>query len=335
MSKKYLSDYLTDYLTRYLPLQIGASPNTIRSYRDAFIVFLRYCRDELKIKPEKLTMDQISRKMVEVYLLWLEENKGCAVSTRNHRLTVIHALMRYIAVEDPRYMSKCQEILGIDFKKCAKREVEYLTVDELKIIFEQPDSKRKNGQRDLTMLSLLYDSGARVQELVDLKLKDIRFTKPATVTLTGKGNKARIVPLMPDTGALIEKYTSNYGITVPDQYLFVNKMKQKLTRSGVEYVISKYVAKAQVSHPEIAILNVTPHIFRHSKAMHLVQANVNLIYIRDFLGHESVKTTEIYAKADSAAKREALEKASEKIILESRYKDKKREELLDWLKEMI
>jgi site-specific recombinase XerD len=335
MSKKYLSDYLTDYLTRYLPLQIGASPNTIRSYRDAFIVFLRYCRDELKIKPEKLTMDQISRKMVEVYLLWLEENKGCAVSTRNHRLTVIHALMRYIAVEDPRYMSKCQEILGIDFKKCAKREVEYLTVDELKIIFEQPDSKRKNGQRDLTMLSLLYDSGARVQELVDLKLKDIRFTKPATVTLTGKGNKARIVPLMPDTGALIEKYTSNYGITVPDQYLFVNKMKQKLTRSGVEYVISKYVAKAQVSHPEIAILNVTPHIFRHSKAMHLVQANVNLIYIRDFLGHESVKTTEIYAKADSAAKREALEKASEKIIPESRYKDKKREELLDWLKEMI
>ena len=263
MSKKYLSDYLTDYLTRYLPLQIGASPNTIRSYRDAFIVFLRYCRDELKIKPEKLTMDQISRKMVEVYLLWLEENKGCAVSTRNHRLTVIHALMRYIAVEDPRYMSKCQEILGIDFKKCAKKEVEYLTVDELEIIFEQPDSKRKNGQRDLTMLSLLYDSGARVQELVDLKLKDIRFTKPAIVTLTGKGNKARIVPLMPDTGALIEKYTSNYGITVPDQYLFVNKMKQKLTRSGVEYVISKYVAKAQASHPEIAILNVTPHIFRH------------------------------------------------------------------------
>ena len=104
-----------------------------------------------------------------------------------------------------------------------QKEVEYLTVDELKIIFEQPDSKRKNGQRDLTMLSLLYDSGARVQELVDLKLKDIRFTKPATVTLTGKGNKARIVPLMPDTGALIEKYTSNYGITVPDQYLFVNK----------------------------------------------------------------------------------------------------------------
>lgn len=185
MSKKYLSDYLTDYLTRYLPLQIGASPNTIRSYRDAFIVFLRYCRDELKIKPEKLTMDQISRKMVEVYLLWLEENKGCAVSTRNHRLTVIHALMRYIAVEAPQYMSKCQEILGIDFKKCAKKEVEYLTVDELKIIFEQPDSKRKNGQRDLTMLSLLYDSGARVQELVDLKLKDIRFTKPATV-VSGK-----------------------------------------------------------------------------------------------------------------------------------------------------
>ena len=335
MSKKYLSDYLTDYLTRYLPLQIGASPNTIRSYRDAFIVFLRYCRDELKIKPEKLTMDQISRKMVEAYLLWLEENKGCAVSTRNHRLTVIHALMRYIAVEDPQCMSKCQEILGIDFKKCAKKEVGYLTVDELKIIFEQPDSKRKNGQRDLAMLSLLYDSGARVQELVDLKLKDIRFAKPATVTLTGKGNKARIVPLMPDTGALIEKYTSNYGITVPDQYLFVNKMKQKLTRSGVEYVISKYVAKAQADHPEIAISNVTPHIFRHSKAMHLVQANVNLIYIRDFLGHESVKTTEIYAKADSAAKREALEKAIEKIIPESRYKDKKREELLDWLKEMI
>lgn len=107
MSKKYLSDYLTDYLTEYLPLQIGASPNTIKSYRDAFIVFLRYCRDELKIKPEKLTMEQISRKTIEGYLQWLEKNKGCAVSTRNHRLTVIHALARYIAVENPQYMSKC------------------------------------------------------------------------------------------------------------------------------------------------------------------------------------------------------------------------------------
>lgn len=335
MSKKYLSDYLSDYLTRYLPLQIGARPNTIKSYRDAFIVFLRYCRDELKIKPEKLTVEQLSRKSIEGYLMWLEEDKGCAISTRNHRLTVIHALMWYIAVEDPQYMANCQEILGIDFKKHIKKEVEYLTIDELKIIFEQPDSKKKNGQRDLAMLSLLYDSGARVQELVDLRLKDIRFIKPATVILTGKGNKARIVPLMPDTGALIEKYISNYGITSPEQYLFVNKIKQKLTRSGVEYVISKYVTQAQSSHPEISISNVTPHIFRHSKAMHLVQANVNLIYIRDFLGHESVKTTEIYAKADSAAKREALEKASEKIIPESRYKDKKREELIDWLKELI
>lgn len=335
MSKKHLSDYLSDYLTRYLPLQKGVSPNTIKSYRDAFIVFLRYCRDELKIKPEKLTVEQLSRKSIEKYLIWLEKEQGCAVSTRNHRLTVIHALMRYIAVEDPQYMAKCQEILGIDFKKHAKKEVEYLTIDELKIIFDQPDNNKKNGQRDLAMLSLLYDSGARVQELVDLKLKDIRFIKPATVTLTGKGNKTRIVPLMPDTGALIEKYISNYGITSPEQYLFINKMKQKLTRSGVEYVISKYVTQARDSHPEILISNVTPHIFRHSKAMHLVQANVNLIYIRDFLGHESVKTTEIYAKADSAAKREALEKASENIIPESRYKNKKKEELIDWLKEMI
>ena len=335
MSKIYLSDFLSDYLTRYLPLQKGVSPNTIKSYRDAFIVFLRYCRDELKIKPEKLTIEQLSRKNIEDYLLWLEKDQGCAVSTRNHRLTVIHALMRYIAIEEPQYMAKCQEILVINFKKQAKKEVEYLTIDEMKIIFNQPDINKKNGQRDLAMLSLLYDSGARVQELVDLKLKDIRFIKPATLTLTGKGNKTRIVPLMPDTGALIEKYINNYKITSPEQYLFVNKMKQKLTRSGVEYIISKYVTQAQDKHPEITISKVTPHIFRHSKAMHLVQANVNLIYIRDFLGHESVKTTEIYAKADSAAKREALEKASEKIIPESRYKDKKKEELIDWLKEMI
>lgn len=335
MSKKYFSDCLTGYLTRYLPLQMGASTNTIKSYRDAFIVFLRYCRDELKIKPEKLTVDQLTRKMVEDYLLWLEESKGCSVSTRNHRLTVIHALARYIAVEDPQYMSKCQEILGIDFKNAPKKEVEYLTIDELKLIFQQPDSKKKNGQRDLTMLSLLYDSGARVQELVDLKLKDIRFNKPATVKLTGKGNKARIVPLMPDTGVLLEKYICNHDITDPEQYLFVNKMKQKLTRSGVEYVISKYVDMAKTAHPEITVGNVTPHIFRHSKAMHLVQANVNLIYIRDFLGHESVKTTEIYAKADSTAKREALEQASKNIVPESRYDHKKKEELLDWLKGMV
>lgn len=178
---------------------------------------------------------------------------------------------------------------------------------------------------------MLYDSGARVQELIDLKLRDIRYNSPSTVKLTGKGNKARIVPLMPDTARIISDYIKFLSLSDTEQHLFFNRRREKLSRSSVEFIISKYVDMVNSGEEPLSVKKVTPHVFRHSKAMHLVQANVNIIYIRDLLGHVSVQTTEIYAKTDSDAKRRALEQASKNIIPQTKFTKQKENELLDWL----
>jgi site-specific recombinase XerD len=335
MKKPDFAEYLNNYLTKHLPLQLGVSINTIKSYRDSFTIFIRYCRDELKIKPEKITMQTFNRKMLEDYLSWLEESKGSSISTRNHRLTTIHAFLRYVSVENPEHLSLCSELLTVGLKRAPIKAIEYLGIDELKRIFSTPDTTTAFGKRDLAILTLLYDSGARVQELIDITLKCVRFNNPATVKLSGKGNKSRIVPLMPDTAQILSDYVSAFRIEDPNQPLFANNKGQKFTRSGIEFIIAKYVGAASNSEFRLSVENVTPHTFRHSKAMHLVQANVNIIYIRDLLGHVSVQTTEIYAKADSAAKRQALEQASKNIVPVSKFTHQKQNELLDWLKNLV
>lgn len=335
MKNPDFAEYLAAYLSKYLPLQLGASTNTIKSYRDSFTIFLRYCRDELRIKPEKLTMQMLNRKMLEDYLLWLEKKKGCSINTCNHRLTTLHAFLRYISVENPEHLNVCNELLTMKLKHAPVKAVEYLTVDELKRIFSQPDIHSDQGKRDLAVLALLYDSGARVQEIIDLKLRDIRHNSPSTVKLSGKGNKARIVPLMPDTAKIISEYINFFSLSNPEQNLFFNKRNEKLSRSGVEFIISKYATMVISEGKTLSAKKITPHVFRHSKAMHLVQANVNIIYIRDLLGHVSVQTTEIYAKSDSEAKRKALEQASENIVPQTKFTKAKENELLDWLKNLV
>ena len=139
MKKPNFAEHLASYLSKYLPLQKGVSVNTIKSYRDSFTIFLRYCRDVLRIKPEKLTMQMLSRRLIEDYLLWLEKERNCGISTRNHRLTTIHAFLRFVAVENPEHMDICNQILSIDLKRAPKKSIEYLPIDELKLIFAQPD----------------------------------------------------------------------------------------------------------------------------------------------------------------------------------------------------
>jgi len=335
MKKPDFAEYLAAYLSKYLPLQMGASTNTIKSYRDSFTIFLRYCRDECRIKPEKIIMQTLNRKMLEDYLLWLGEKRGCGISTCNHRLTTLHAFLRYVSVEHPEHMDVCNELLAIGLKHAPTKVVEYLSINELKRIFSKPDIHSAGGKRDLAILTLLYDSGARVQELIDLKIRDIRHNSPATIKLTGKGNKARIVPLMPDATKIVSDYIEFFSITDPEQHLFFNRRREKLSRSGVKFIISKYTNMVNSGEDPLSVNKVTPHVFRHSKAMHLVQANVNIIYIRDLLGHVSVQTTEIYAKTDSDAKRKALEQASKNIIPQTKFTKQKENELLHWLKNLI
>ena len=208
---------------------------------------------------------------------------------------------------------ECQKVLNIPFKKNRTKPLDYLTVDALKILFDQPDTESKKERRDLVLIITLYDTGARVQELIDMKVKDVRTASPAVISLTGKGNKKRYVPIMGKTLLQLKNYIEENNLNLngmQDQPLFFNSKRHKFTRPGITYILQKYFTVAKEKHSDICFPNnLTPHMLRHSKAMHLLDAGVNLIYIRDFLGHVNVATTEIYAKANSGLKRKALESA--------------------------
>lgn len=310
------SKYLTEYFTNYLPLQKNASINTIHSYRDTFKLLLRYCSEEKNITPEKITLEKLDKFLVLDFLEWLEIEKNNSISTRNLRLAAVHSFFRYVQTEDPTQIFNFQKVISIPIKKAPKTAVDYLSPDAMKILLSQPDKYTRKGRRDLTLMSTLYDSGARVQKLIDLKVSDVILTSQPVIILNGKGNKVRRIPLMNNTKVLLEKYIQeNYLFESwkGDYPLFFNNQRSKLTRKGVAYIISKYVPSARLESPQVP-KRVKSHQFRHSKAMHLLQAGVNLIYIRDFLGHVDLKTTEIYARHDTEAKRKAIEKAFPNII---------------------
>jgi len=306
-----LAYHLSSFLTTYLAGQRNLSKNTIQSYRDTFTLLLRYFSDIKNISPEKLKVNTIHKEAVEEFLRWLENERGCGISSRNQRLAAIHAFFRYLQREKPEYMHHCQRILSIPMKKAPKKPPVYLSDNEMGALLSIPDMKTERGRRDATILSLLYDSGARVQELADLTPRNLRLEEPFYVTLTGKGKITRHVPIMKQTAVLVTAYINEQKINTTDkldQPLFFNCHREKLTRQGIAYIINKYAVSLKVRG------NITPHVFRHSKAMHLTQSDVNPIYIRDILGHADLKTTGVYSKSSIEMKRKALEKVGDKNI---------------------
>lgn len=295
----------------YLPGERGFSENTIASYRDTFKQLLLYCKRSRGIEPDKLELSDFSRNLINGFLAELEAD-GKSVSTRNQRLAAIKSFFGYVKFTFPEYLDVSQEVLGIRLKKQPEASVNYLTVDGITALLQQPNASLRSGYRDMLMLTLLYDSGARVSELTKICIGDIRMLNPATIILHGKGNKDRIVPLSKKTADLLSNYFRREKLNGPeskDRLLFTNRQGGQLTRIGVTYVLKKYASLVRQQYPDIMPDNLSAHCIRHSKAMHLLQAGVPLIYIRDFLGHTKISTTEIYAKADSDGKRKALEMA--------------------------
>jgi integrase/recombinase XerD len=310
------SIYLTQFLSDYLPGQKNVSSNTIRSYRDTFKLLLRYFQERERISPEKLMMSYITQARITSFLDWLETERGCGVTTRNLRLTAIHSFFRYAQAESPESLFHFQKVIAIPVKKGRKKTVEHLTPEGIRLLLQQPDRSCPKGRRDLVMLSTLYDSGARVQELIDLSVGDFIPGANGVLILTGKGNKTRRVPIMKNTVGLLVTYISENRLDVTHKKtypLFTNNQHNRLTKEGVAYVLGKYATQAhEIS--EVVPAKVKCHMLRHSKAVHLLQAGVNLIYIRDFLGHTDIKTTEIYARADTELKRKALENAYPDLV---------------------
>ena len=326
--------YLSKFLGKYLPGVVGASTNTISSYRDTFVLFLRFMKEDKSISAERIKLTAIEPQCFCEFLDWLETYRQCTAATRNVRLAAIHAFYRYLQYEAPECLDICQKVLAIPFKKTEQRVLNYFSLDGIKLLLTMPDTSTKNGRRDLALLSLMYDTGARVQEIADLTPQCIRFEKPATIRLHGKGNKTRIIPMMDAQVSLLKQYMTEQNLQRTEAQphpLFRNRCGEKLTRAGISYILDKYVSMARKTNPELIPDNISCHCLRHPKAMHLLQSGVNLVYIRDFLGHYSVQTTEVYAKADSRQKRQALEKAYVNVTPSTEPVWQENSDLLEWL----
>lgn len=329
--------YLTKFLGCYLSNEKGFSVNTILSYRDTFTLLLSFLLKEHSLVAEKITLDCLTKDIIIEFLDWLEVNRNNSISTRNVRLSTIHSFFKYLQYEHPEMIFECQQILSIPIKKTQKTTINYISLIGIQILLQQPDISKKAGRRDLALLALLYDSAARVKELIDLTPSSIRFEKPSSIRLLGKGNKVRIVPLMDSQTELLKNYMKENHLQetwARENPLFFNSRKEKLTRSGVRYILKKYVDMARTKNQTMFPKKFTPHCLRHSKSMHLLQGGVNLVYIRDFLGHNSIQTTEIYARADSKQKRLAIENAYSDTLPAEKAKWHMNSELLEWLKSL-
>jgi len=327
--------YLSAFLSGFLPHEKGASPHTIAAYRDTFVLLIGFMKEQQGIPIEKLSLDATQQETVVAFLDWLQTERKCGNATRNARLAAIHAFYHYLQYERIDHLYPCQQILSIGFKRTRQPVMSYLSLEGIKLLLQQPDGKTQKGRRDLALLSLMYDTGARVQEVIDLVPEAIRLNGPPTVKIMGKGGKVRLVPMLNAQVDHLKNYLKEQQLDVPaaNQYpLFFNSRKEKLTRAGVHYIVKKYCASARAKNPSLMPDTISCHSLRHTKAMHLLQAGVNLVYIRAILGHVSIKTTEIYARADSQQKRQALENAYMQVQPEEAPAWTTNENLLSWLK---
>jgi len=335
MSPTDFSKYLTDYLTRYLSHERGSSSNTITAYRDTFVLYITFMERIQNIKAEKLYLKSITKESIVAFLDWLQTERRCSDATRNLRLATLHSFFRFVQYQNPENLYEYQSIMSIKLKKTKQIAINYLTTEGIKLLLEQPNLASEKGRRDLALLSLMYDTGSRVQEIIDLTPSAIRLDKPYTIKVTGKGNKTRIVPLLENQVKILKSYLNEHHLLTPQvrmQPLFSNSRQEKLTRPGVTHILLKYADKARANKPELIPNKLSCHSLRHSKAMHLLQAGVNLVYIRDILGHVSVQTTEIYARADSRQKREAIENAYVDLTPKQNPIWENNNDLLGWLK---
>jgi site-specific recombinase XerD len=323
---------LRRFLTSHLAGLRGCSPNTIASYRDTFKLLIAWFRDERSVPPGRLTLDHIDAGAVTAFLSHLQEGRHNSVSTRNQRLAAISSFSTWMQTEDPARMACWQDISAIPVKKQDQPDIGHLTVEQARRLLAQPDRSTRQGRRDATLLATLYDTGARVSELAGLAVRDIRLEKPAMASLTGKGRKTRHVPLTGNTITLLAAYLAEHRLDQPgrdDHPVFYGQHRDGLTRGGIAWIIRKY--QDQIGDPPLAGASISPHVLRHSKAMHLYEAGVPLPYIRDILGHVDLSTTEIYARASTEAKRKALEAAYQDIVTSDLPEWNQDPGLLDWL----
>jgi len=289
-----------------VPIQKGLSANTILAYRDAIKLLLCYAADTLNRSVEDLCVEEIDESVVLNFLDHVEHTRGCSARTRNARLAAIRALFGFIAREEPSLVLHCQRIRTIPLKRTQHKTVGYLEENEMQALLDAVDFNSRSGVRDNALLLLLYNTGARVSEIVGLNVADLRLDGTAHVTLLGKGSKYRSCPLWPETVEALQDYLRQRTAKDPaTQQLFLNANGSPLTRFGVRHIIGKLATAAKT----IAAKAVNPHTIRHSTAMHLLRAGNDVTMVSYWLGHADINTTHIYVEIDMEMKRQMLQKA--------------------------
>jgi site-specific recombinase XerD len=275
-------------------------------------MYIGYFDSSVGIKPERIKLKDVTADSVMGFLSSLEG--PASPQTYNQRLSALKSFVRYSLLEYPAFLQDGQRILAIASKRCPAHEIIYFEKDAMKAFLAAPNQNIPRGRRDLAILSVLYDTGARIQELIDLRVKNIRLEKPQTVTLLGKGNKMRSVPIMPETARIVESYMCDHGFigqsAIGDVRLFNSTNRALFTRPGITKILKKYLIAAKANNPAVVFpKDVHPHALRTSRAIHLLESGVNIIAIRDFLGHVSVSTTQVYLRVNNQAKRDAIVQA--------------------------
>ena len=329
-----LATLIKSFFTRHLAAEYNASGHTIRSYRDTFRLFLRHVAETTGRRVARLSLQDLTPAAILSFLDYLEQGRSNSIATRNARLAALRSFFSYVAGQEPAAVSLAQQVLAIPFKRGPTRLLRHLSAEELRAILGRPDRTTAKGRRDYLVLALLYDTGARVQELLDLRPIDFRLDRLPLVRITGKGRKQRIVPLLPTTARLVQTHLAD-SKCAPEATspLFLNRRGEKLTRSGVSFLVKHYCRIAAEHVPTLQSAGISPHTFRHTKAMHLLQAGVSPVTIKDFLGHAHLKTLEVYVEADLEMKRRALESTPSPVKAGSPVR-RHTEDLLHWLEQL-
>lgn len=294
---------LSDYFESYLPEVKGFSDNTITSYQYAFQLLFDFLYEEKGLPPEKVTFDSLSNGTLLEYLAWLENKRGCSPGTRNLRRTAVASFAKYALKNNfgdaLQFYSNVKDIPKKNTPK--NSDIKYFTKDEIAIILNAPDTRSPIGKRDVMLLSLLYASGARAQELCDLTLNDIYFGTETNIRLVGKGSKARMVTIPENSAMMLRNYLSSKNLNTSSakdrlRHVFSSQTHEHMSISCVEAIVKKYVVKSKNLYPHLFKRKTyTPHSFRHSIAVHMLECGESLVVIKAFLGHESITTTTVYA----------------------------------------
>ena len=333
-SPNLLGAIVRDYFTDHLPRLRGSSPHTILSYRDSIVLLLRFLSGQRNKRVTGLELTDLDPPGILAFLSYLEQERKNGVSTRNVRLSAIHAFFRFVASRNPEHLELAQRILGIPFKRARQRAIDYLEYDEIDAVLKAINRTTSQGNRDYALLATMFNTGGRVQEIADLRACDLQLTKPFQVRLFGKGRKERYCPLWPQTATVLRAFCHQRNLDLrSESRVFLNHRGQPLTRFGIRHILTRCLRLAWANASNLRKKRLHPHSVRHSTAVALLKSGVDLSTISHLLGHASPTTTNRYARVDLDMKRQAIAKVKP-VPRRSRTPWSKDRTILDWLESL-